>query len=398
MTRRHLGAAYIVRVRTRPQSLDVADLFLAGGLLVVALCEIWVPFSSVQGDGSRVATSVITVPVCAVLALRRRRPLLTALVALLTWPAADIVLPLLVLFYGQFVPMAVALFSAARHGRGRTPYVAAAAAGVALLYFDLRVDVLQAPGEIFFHWGVMVLVWSAGTALRVMERRALVSTQRAIDAEVTAAAQVMAAVLDERTRIARELHDVVAHSLGVIVVQAGSAALVVDEDPAYVGDALETIRATGTEAMAEMRRVVAMLRDRDESGSLHPQPGVSSLPTLVDHVRSTGLVVELSLDGEPRALPPGLDLAVYRIVQEALTNVGRHAEASSAHVRLRYREDALEVEIADDGRGPTAGGSEPGHGLIGMRERVALYGGRLEVGRLGTTGFMVRAMLPVGAA
>jgi signal transduction histidine kinase len=301
------------------------------------------------------------------------------------------------LFFGQFVPMAVAVFSMARHGRDRVPlYGAVAGAGV-LLFFDLVVEELQAPGEIVFHWGVFAIVWGFGVGLRRHELRAEASTRRAVEVEVRAAEQAMAAVLAERTRIARELHDIVAHSVSTMVVQAGAAEQVVDDDPEFVRRALGTIRATGSEALGEMRRVVAMLRDEDEPGALGPQPGVGSVPDLVDAARETGLDVRLAVTGDPVPLPAGVDLAAYRIVQEALTNARRHARASTVDVSLAFGADELAIEVRDDGVGAAAGPAG-GHGLAGMRERVLLYGGRLELGQPAGPGFVVRAFLPVGAA
>jgi signal transduction histidine kinase len=317
-------------------------------------------------------------------------------VVLWSWPIVSLFAPLYVLFFGQFVPMAVAVFSMARHGHGRVPYLGAAAGGATLLYFDFFVSILQAPGEIVFHWGVFAIVWAFGFGLRSFEARAEDSTRRAIEAEVAAAEQAMAAVVQERTRIARELHDIVAHAVSMMVVQAGAAEQVVDDDPDYVRRALATIRETGTGALAEMRRVVAMLRDTDEPGSLAPQPGVDTLPSLVEDARSAGLAATLDVLGETRPLPAGIDLAAYRIVQEALTNVRRHAGATSVRVELAYGDDELRIEVADDGIGSTD--PRGGHGLVGMRERVSLYGGRIETGSANGSGFVVRAVLPAGPA
>lgn len=176
-----------------------------------------------------------------------------------------------------------------------------------------------------------------------------------------------------------------------MVVQAGAAEQVVEDDPAYVREALETIRTTGASALSEMRKVVAMLRESDDIGSRSPQPGLDALPDLLDAARESGLDASLRIDGAPRMLPAGLDLAAYRIVQEALSNVRRHASASKVDVSLRYAEDDVRIEVSDDGVGSQS--LSPGHGLIGMRERAALYGGRLETES--NAGFTVRAILPL---
>jgi signal transduction histidine kinase len=207
----------------------------------------------------------------------------------------------------------------------------------------------------------------------------------------------MAAVVAERTRIARELHDIVAHSVSMIVVQAGAAEQVVEDDPVFARRALEAIRTTGTDALAEMRRVVAMLRDTDEPGALTPQPGLEGVAALLRDAEATGLTTSLEVTGAARELPAGVDLAAYRIVQEAVTNVRRHAGASRVAVRVAYGEDDVRVEVVDDGRGPGEGHgvNGTGHGLVGMRERAALYGGTVAAGPAPGRGFAVRAVLPV---
>ncbi len=199
------------------------DGALATLIATVGILEIWLPFPSVMGEGSKATSTLVVVLISTVLVFRRRWPLAVALAALFTWPVVFTIEPLLVLFWGQFVPMSVAVFSVARHGRGRQPAYGAMAGALTLLFFDTQVDVLQDAGEIFFHWMVFTIAWSFGFGLGAMERKAKVSMQRAIDVEVAAAEQTMAAIVEERTRIARELHDVVAHSVSVMVVQAGAA-------------------------------------------------------------------------------------------------------------------------------------------------------------------------------
>ena len=370
------------------------DGALAALVTAIGVAEIWLPFSSVQGDGSRATSTLLVLILGLSLALRRVMPLTTALVVLFTWPVVFTFTPLLVLFWGQFVPIMIAVFSVARYGRGREPWYGALAGAATLLFMDLRVEVLQTPGEIVFHWGVFVIAWWFGWGLRAMERRAQESVQRAIDVEVAAAENTMAAIVEERTRIARELHDVVAHSVSMMVVQAGAAEQVVDDDPAFARKALATIRTTGAEALAEMRRLVAMLRDSEEAAALAPQPGIEALPALVADARLSGLEVSLVVEGQQRRLPVGLDFAAYRIVQEALTNVRRHSSASRVDVLLRYGHDDIQIEVRDDGVGASASGVD-GHGLIGMRERAELYGGRLETDSASGQGFTVRAVLPV---
>jgi signal transduction histidine kinase len=202
------------------------------------------------------------------------------------------------------------------------------------------------------------------------------------------------AVVDERARIARELHDAIAHSVSMMVLQAGAERRVLDGRPGGTREALEAIERTGRSALTEMRRLVGMLRS-DRPDPLTPQPGLDDLPTLVTQVREAGLPVEFHVDGDPRSLPVGVGLSAYRIVQEALTNVVKHAGNAHATVRVRYCTDSLELEISDDGTGRDEAASGSGHGLVGMRERVALYGGWFSAGHGPGGGFAVHAGLPL---
>ena len=188
------------------------------------------------------------------------------------------------------------------------------------------------------------------------------------------------AVVEERARIARELHDVIAHNVSMMVVQAGAERRVLGDANASTREVLETIEQIGRGALTEMRRLLGMLRG-DANDPLAPQPGLDDVPTLVGQVREAGLPVELRVEGERRALPVGIELSAYRIVQEALTNALKHAGDAHATVHVRYGPDSLELEIVDDGAGAARTGAGGGHGLVGMRERVALYGGRLDAGR-----------------
>jgi signal transduction histidine kinase len=208
------------------------------------------------------------------------------------------------------------------------------------------------------------------------------------------------AVTEERARIARELHDVVAHAMGVMVVQAGAARVVIDRDRAGTEAALKRIEATGRTGLTEMRRLLGILETHEDSEALLPQPGLDRLDELLETMRSIGLPVETMVEGTARDLPPGVDLTAYRLVQEGLTNALKHAGPAHARVLLRYDDEALEVEVADDGRGPPPvdGAHRSGHGLIGMRERVALFGGSLETGFRSGGGFVVRARIPLADA
>lgn len=198
------------------------------------------------------------------------------------------------------------------------------------------------------------------------------------------------AVVEERARIARELHDVIAHHVSMIVLQAGAERRAAQGETAEV---LATIERSGRDALTETRRLLGMLRE-DEPDPLTPQPRLADLPLLVGQVREAGLPVELTIDGAERPLPVGLELSAYRIVQEALTNTLKHAGEARAEVRVRYGDEELELQVADDGPGSQAH-RNGGHGLVGMRERAALYGGRLEAAPRAGGGFLVRALLPI---
>ena len=202
------------------------------------------------------------------------------------------------------------------------------------------------------------------------------------------------AVAEERNRIARELHDVIGHSVSVMTVQASAVRRLMRADQAKERAALETVEATGREALAEMRRMVGVLRSPNGAPDLTPPPTLEQLDRLVGKFREAGLDVRVQTEGEPAALPPGLDLTAYRLVQEGLTNALKHARAEHVVVRLCYRPDCLALSVRDDGRGPDPAAA-PGNGLLGMRERVSVYGGSLSAGAADGGGFELSAELPV---
>jgi signal transduction histidine kinase len=240
------------------------------------------------------------------------------------------------------------------------------------------------------------LAWDAIVAAVMLLVRRVVGERdrRAALAERERDVAAREAVLEERARIARELHDVIAHNVSMMVLQAGAERRVLDGGNGSTSQVLQGIESTGRSALTEMRRLVGMLR-RDGAEPLAPQPGLADLPELVTAVRSAGLPVDLAVTGEQRDLPAGIELSAYRIVQEALTNALRHAGKARASVRLRYGEDKLEVEVVDDGSGVATAAGGGGHGLVGMRERVALYGGRFAASGRPEGGFAVRVELPV---
>ncbi len=257
---------------------------------------------------------------------------------------------------------------------------------------DVRLDAVNALLVSFIAVGVCLVAF----ALRRRGERAARLERRAALLEREREEQARAAVAAERARIARDLHDVIAHSVSVMTVQAGAARLLLDEEPERAREPLLAVEETGRQALAEMRRLFGIVRGNEGEAALAPQPSLAHLDALLEQARKAGLPVEVTVEGERRVLPPGVDLAAYRIVQEALTNARKHARPARAQVAIRYERDALELEITNDGRA-RRNGEGPGHGLVGMRERVALYGGELEAAPSAEGGYAVRARLPVEA-
>jgi signal transduction histidine kinase len=266
-----------------------------------------------------------------------------------------------------------------------------ALAGVVVVALE---DVRVPADEAFSVALVGALTWLAGAVLRKHSLHADEAEERAavLERDHRDAQQ---AVADERARIARELHDVVAHSVSVMTVQAGAARMLLSSDPQRAVAPLLAVEQTGRQALAELRRLLGILREDEGGTGLVPQPDLDHLPALIETVRDAGLRVDLVEDGAVRPTAPGLGLAAYRIVQEALTNTLKHADAQHVLVTLEYGADQLRIEVRDDGRRPRQAAGHGGHGLAGMRERAAVYDGVLEAGPEPGGGFAVRAVLPI---
>jgi signal transduction histidine kinase len=246
--------------------------------------------------------------------------------------------------------------------------------------------------------GFYLLAWVMGRALRGHEERRAAAERHVVRVELEREEQARAAVFEERARIARELHDAVAHSVSVMVLQAGGVRRLLGNDPSREREreALAGVEETGRQAVQELHRMLGILRKNDDGAALAPSPSLRRVAELVEQVRSAGLDASLSVSGEPMDLAPGVDMSAYRIVQEALTNALRYAPGAAVGVTVTYGRD-LELEVRDDGartngRAPTKGS---GHGIVGMRERAALFGGSLEAGPVPGGGFLVRARLPL---
>ena len=295
-----------------------------------------------------------------------------------------------------FVLLLVVFYSVAAHGEGLRADVGAAVAYAAeILAIDVpRFLAGENPGDIIPAWVFIIVFWFIGKTIRQRRLQAVELEDRASQLELEREEKARVAVADERSRISRELHDIIAHSVSVMVVQAQAAERLLEGEQRESRQALRSVETTGRQALAEMRRLLGILRRTDAELALAPQPSLKHLDALVEQAREAGLPVELRVEGDAGSLPPGVDLTAYRIVQEALTNVRKHAGGAHASVVVRRRDDGIELEITDDGPGSDKNDGT-GQGLIGMRERVALYGGVFESGKREDGGYLVRARLPL---
>ncbi len=271
-------------------------------------------------------------------------------------------------------------------------------AGLAIVLVGSALVVYNAPGhpasQLVFIPVLFGICWLAGLVVRERAEQAQAAEVRAIEAESERDAAMRIAIADERARIARELHDIVAHAVSVMVLQVGAVRHKLPDARAEDRDALRGVEQAGRAALTEMRRLLAVMRRDGDGMELAPQPGLDGLGSLVSEVGRAGLPVELHVEGTPFPLPQGIDLSAYRIVQEGLTNALKHARASHAAVTVRYAPDEVRIEVSDDGTGVLTP-DDTGHGLIGIRERVKLYGGEMAVGTPRTGGFTLSTRLPV---
>jgi signal transduction histidine kinase len=363
------------------------NVVLAVGLAAVAELELFL--LHLDYERSLFVPLMLLVPLALI--WRVRYPLAVMAVHIAAWVVIDLYTPANEDPLTLAITLAIAVYSVGAHTHGRRAalgVVLVAAMALLATFVDWNegsfVDLL---GNLTFFAGIFGGTWLAGRAIR--RRRG-----RERDLIVEREERARAAVLEERTRIARELHDVVAHAISVIVLQARGARHALDAEPNDARVALDAIEDTATQALREMRRLLGMLRADDGDVALAPQPSLAQLDTLVAHVRDAGLPVDVRVEGTPCELAPGVDLSAFRIVQEALTNALKHAGPAQAQVLVRYGDDVLELEVSDTGGG-ALNGSGSGHGLAGMRERVAVFGGELESGPRGEGGYAVRARLPL---
>jgi signal transduction histidine kinase len=372
--------------RLRPDLVRL-DWALAAILTLALWLETWLGGNA---EGHRIAVMIGGTLTTVAVAFRRRYPAAVGIGAALlsvlmqtAWPSAEVSYGIAWIcnMYG------FAVWTRARVFRIGLALFVGSALVAALLPFG------TGGGEHGLKHTLPFLV--ASTVVMVILRQVIGARDRRAElAERERDLAAREAVVEERARIARELHDVIAHNVSMMVLQAGAERRVIDPASESTREVLETVEEIGRSALTEMRRLVGMLRT-DEADSLRPQPGLDDVQSLVTQVREAGLPVELHVEGYRRELPAGIELSAYRIVQEALTNALKYAGNATAEVLVRYGPDALELEISDNGPGSAATATAGGHGLVGMRERVALYGGSLDTGRRSSGGFVVRVMLPV---
>jgi len=389
-----------------PRALDrLLDPLIAGALLVVGLLDIWVftPSDFFTIDGSRPLNTLFLVLVCLPVVWRRKSPLVALVVVLVvsyTW----------VLSFGDltvqppfeaFLALWFTVYTVGAQATGRRVWIA-----IAILIFGFLAEIplvaLGKPaGNAFPAWIFFGLTFVGG---RVVHRQRMLSTElaeRASELEQEREEKAQLEVALERTRIARELHDVVTHNVSLMVLQASVERRLANALGDSTIKTLTSIEGTGRQTLSELRRVLGILSSDEERPPLAPQPTIATFADLVDGAGTAGLPVELVVEGEPTQLSAGVELCAYRIVQEALTNTLKHAEATSARVRVRYENGHIDVEVTDDGRGAGRNGADPaegprsGQGLVGMRERVELYQGVLESGSIADgVGYRVFARLP----
>jgi len=381
-----------IRYLSRTYVVDV----LIALLLIAAMLEVLVGRESPDAPHTTLwfvlpAIAILVLPIVA----RRRFPfapaahwLLAAGIAFVDW---------------RLIPFAISIFvvglvAAFLLGNLRDPVQAGV--GLALVIGGPATVVYKIPGHtaamLIFIPLEFTIAWVAGFALRERVEQAEAAEVRAAQAERERDAAARIAVAEERVRIARELHDIVAHAVSVMVLQVGAVRHKLPETLAEDSDALRNVEQAGRTALAEMRGLLAAMRGDGDEAELTPQPGLDGLEELLEEIGRAGLPVQLHVDGEPVALPRGIDLSAYRIVQEGLTNALKHARASNADVTVRYRSDELQVEVRDNGGGSSTSDGL-GHGLVGVRERVKIYGGQMSAGTANGRGFILSTRLPLSA-
>jgi signal transduction histidine kinase len=374
-----------------PRNRRVVDALLALGAAAVLVVELALG----SAEKHPTLSAVLLVVFAAPLAFRRTAPRTTwvAMVALgvvCAWLGTPIDT-----LSGTLLIVLLVIYSIGRDLDERPAEVGLALVVAGILTIVAVGGQTAGAADVTFPCAIGVAAWAIGRGVRSRATLVRALAERAEQLHAEREANAAAAVARERRRIARELHDVVAHGVSVMTLQAQGGARMLDSEPEEARRAFAAIEQTGRRSLVEMRRLLGMLRRDDDELPLAPQPSLSQLDALAEQVRAAGLPVELVCEGEPAALPPGVDLSAFRIVQEALTNALKHAGPTQAKVTVRYGERELELEVADSGDGVGEDDTDGGHGLVGMRERVSVFGGDLEAGRRPEGGYLVRVRLPL---
>ena len=368
---------------------------LIGALLVAAMLELILGRNSSGGPPTSLRYGIPVVALLvATLFARRRFPFAA--------PASYWLIATAISFFdGALIPFVVSLFPVglvAAFLLGNQRDARRAWAGLAIVLGGIITVVYNIPGHLTAELIVIPIdfgiSWAAGFALRDRAQKVEAAEIRATQAEREREAAARVAVAEERARIARELHDIVAHAVSVMVLQVGAVRHQLPDELGEHRGALRDVERAGRTALTEMRRLLAAMRREGEEAELLPQPGLDGIDSLLAEIERAGLPVELHVDGEPVPLPRGIDLSAYRIVQEGLTNALKHAQASDADVTFRYGPDELEIEVRDNGQGSSTSDGL-GHGLVGVRERVKLYGGEMSAGSANGGGFVLSTRLPL---
>lgn len=374
-----------------------ADIAIALAVAAVGQLEVWAPSHlGAKVVGPRPAVAAFYLVTALALAWRRQAPFAVAMIVVVT----NIVQALALGAsegQGVLLPGLIALYSVGAYEDRPRSLVPVALLPLVLVARETNnpdtTDLAHLLDALAWE-STLFAAWLLGAYLRTRRLYVAELRARALRAEQAREEQARSAVADERARIARELHDAVAHGVTVMVVQAEAAEEMLSGDPERARQPIRKVQQTGREALVELRRLLGILREEEAEVLRGPQPGIAEVRTLIADVEEAGLPVELRIEGERVELPNGVGLSAYRIVQEALTNALKHAGPASATVTLRYGDGVLDLEITDDGRGRNASNGA-GHGLAGMRERVALYGGELSTGARPEGGYVVHARLPI---
>ena len=388
---------YLQRVnRIRHLAREYWFELLIAVMAIAGMLELVIGRDSPGAPSLPVWTSVLLVAVLVLpLFARRRFPFAAPAIYWVLAPALTFFDGLLIPFIGSLGVVGLATAFLLGNLRSRVK------AGVGLVFIVIGILVVignipgdQTASQFTFITLRFVVAWIAGYALRERAEQAEAAEMRAVHAERERESAARVAVAEERARIARELHDIVAHAVSVMVLQVGAVRHKLPDSSAEDRDALKGVERAGRTALAEMRRLLAAMRPDGDEAQFVPQPGLDGLNSLLADVGRAGLPVELHLEGEPYPLPRGVDLSAYRIVQEGLTNVLKHAQASDAGVIVRYRPDEVEIEVRDNGNGNVTSDGL-GHGLVGIRERVKIYGGEMSAHPEPEGGFVLSTRLPI---